>query len=404
MGGASLLTLSSGAEAVETDASVRLIEASMEFDLPDANYISDRPHGNPIYTVDTERDVIAVYPTRSNAANRIRSGGQVVGTQSVVNPPTRVGPTREKYVVTDVLGYRRPTEIVYTDAVPPVVNPRITTAGETAVVDTDQIAVAPDESVELDQPDVELTVYERFRSDSRIRSVGCVAENHYRRGCRVSGMNGTQFTDRVAAAKRTELDRLGSNKLLIALTDATLDADAVLQAAADSEHAASRTFAGWAGDTEPSDASDARETFEWVADRERDHRERVLAAHDAVVGSTYEPADGGALHSYLRERDGVIERAATGLVGRALVSDRTHGQLVSFFVNEQDQPRADLFRELRAETREERDRGLALLDAHCDSADDWERASMVAEYVVQVAYDEYADSLAGLGIDVKSVC
>lgn len=214
-------------------------------------------------------------------------------------------------------------------------------------------------------------------------------------------MDGDQFLASLETAKRTELDRLGSNKLLIALTDATLEPSAVLQAAADSEHAACRTFDGWAEDT---DAADAREVFRWVADRERDHRERVLAAHEAVVGEPYEPADGGALHTYLRQRDGAIERAAAGLVGRATVSDRTHGQLVSFFVNEADESRAELFRELREETGEERDRGLVLLDAHCGSDEDWERARMVAEYVVQVAYDEYADSLAGLGVDVKSVC
>lgn len=214
-------------------------------------------------------------------------------------------------------------------------------------------------------------------------------------------MNGEQFHEQLQTAKRTQLDRLGSNKLLIALTDATLTAEAVLRAAADSEHAAARTFTGWADD-EPE--SDGREAFAWVADREESHRGRVLAAHEAVTGETYEPADGGTLHTYLRERTGVVERAAAGLVGRATVSDRTHSQLVSFFVNEQDQTRADLFRELREETRAERDRGIELLETHCVSDQDWEQARMVAEYVVQIAYDEYADALDGLGVDVKSVC
>lgn len=214
-------------------------------------------------------------------------------------------------------------------------------------------------------------------------------------------MDADTFRSELEEAKRTQLGRLGSNKLLIALTDADLTTSAVLHAAADSEHAANRTFRAWADD-EPTD--DGREAFAWVAEREADHRERVLEALSATTGEAYEPADGGTMHSYLREREGVIERAAAGLVGRALVSDRTHGQLVSFFVNEADTARADTFRDLREETEEELERGLELLDAHCESDEDWERARMVGEYVIQLAYDDYADALAGLGIDVKPVC
>lgn len=213
-------------------------------------------------------------------------------------------------------------------------------------------------------------------------------------------MDAETFRDELATGKRTQLDRLGSNKLLIALTDATLETDAVLRAAADSEHAARRTFETWASDA----TGDARETFAWVADREKSHEQRVLDSLEAATGETYEPADGGTLHTYLRERDHVVERAAAGLVGRPLVSDRTHGQIVSFFLNEADQSRVDLFRELRRETEEELERGLALLDATCETDDDWERARMVAEYVVQIAYDDYADALEGLGIGVKPIC
>ncbi|WP_284013559.1 rubrerythrin family protein [Halobaculum litoreum] len=213
-------------------------------------------------------------------------------------------------------------------------------------------------------------------------------------------MDGETFREAVAGAKATELDRLGSNKLLIALTDATLEPTAVLTAAADSEHAAHTTFAGWADD-ETDDA--ARELFAWLADRERDHRERVLDSLAALDGD-HDPADGGAMHTYLRAREDAVERVAAGTVGRGLVSDRTHLQIVSFFVNEGDERRADLFRDLRAETEAELDRGVALLDDLCADEDDWERARMVAEYVVQIAYDDYADALAGMGIDVKPVC
>ncbi|MFB9824008.1 rubrerythrin family protein [Halobaculum roseum] len=220
-------------------------------------------------------------------------------------------------------------------------------------------------------------------------------------------MDGDRFRETVESAKSTELERLGSNKHLIALTDATLEPEAVLRAAADSEHAAHTTFAGWAADAadDDADADDeaAAELFAWLAERERDHRERVLDSLSAM-GVEHDPVDGGTMHKYLRAREDPIERVAAGTVGRGLVSDRSHLQIVSFFVNEGDEGRADLFRDLRAETEEELERGLTLLADACGTDDDWERARMVAEYVVQIAYDDYADALTGMGIDVKPVC
>jgi len=224
-------------------------------------------------------------------------------------------------------------------------------------------------------------------------------------------MDGEAFRERVESAKATELERLGSNKLLIALTDATLEPEAVLRAAADSEHAAHNTFAAWAADAADDGGHDdagaggdaAAELFEWLAERERDHRERVLDSL-ADLGVDHDPADGGTVHEYLRAREDPVERVAAGTVGRGLVSDRTHLQIVSFFVNEGDETRADLFRDFRTETEEELERGLALLEGACGTDEDWERARMVAEYAVQIAYDDYADALAGMGVDVKPVC
>ncbi|UIO99181.1 rubrerythrin family protein [Halobaculum sp. CBA1158] len=226
-------------------------------------------------------------------------------------------------------------------------------------------------------------------------------------------MDGEAFRERVESAKSTELERLGSNKLLIALTDATLEPEAVLRAVADSEHAAHVTFSQWADDATEAGGENgadgggdaAAELFGWLADRERDHRERVLDSL-SDLGVEHDPADGGTMHEYLRAREDPVERIAAGTVGRGLVSDRSHLQIVSLFVNEGDEARADLFRDLRAETEEELERGLALLEDLCgdEDGDDWERARMVAEYVVQVAYDDYADALTGMGIDVKPVC
>jgi hypothetical protein len=209
-------------------------------------------------------------------------------------------------------------------------------------------------------------------------------------------MDGETFREAVTTAKRTELDRLGSSKLLVALTDADLTAERVLRTAAASEHAARETFRGWAA-TEADDR--ARAAFEAAAEQEDEHYDRVRAELD-----DYEPPGPSAMHAYLREREATVERVAAGLVGRSLVSVRIHGQVIGFFVNEADERRADLFRDLKADTEATVATGLDLIEHVVDGEDDAETAQAVAEYVIQVAYDEYADSLTALGIDPKPVC
>ncbi|WP_435179825.1 rubrerythrin family protein [Halorussus sp. AFM4] len=210
-------------------------------------------------------------------------------------------------------------------------------------------------------------------------------------------MDADAFPDEVEAAKATELDRLGSQQALVALTDADLDAEAVLRAAAQSEHIARETFRQWA-DSEAD--SDAAEAFAALADREADHYERVVAELDGE----FAPDDAAnPLHEHLRGLDGTVERAA-GLVGRSLATDRTQLQVVNFFVNEADERRADLFRELREDTREGVSTGTDLLAAHCEGDADWERARETAAEVVQIAYDDYAETLEGMGLDPKPIC
>ncbi|WP_049894282.1 transcription antitermination protein [Salinarchaeum sp. Harcht-Bsk1] len=209
-------------------------------------------------------------------------------------------------------------------------------------------------------------------------------------------MDGEAFRERVTDEKATELDRLGSEKLLIALTDADLSEEGVLEAAAASEHSARNTFEQWA-DSE--DDERAREVFADVAEQEAEHYERV-AEH---LPEDFEPADGGPLHAHLRQQDDAIARAA-GLVGRGLVSDRTHLQVISFFVNEGDRRRANLFRDLREDTDGSLQSGLDLLESLCETDEDWETAAGVTEYTIQVAYDDYADALDGMGMDPKPIC
>ncbi|WP_226022802.1 rubrerythrin family protein [Halomicrobium salinisoli] len=207
-------------------------------------------------------------------------------------------------------------------------------------------------------------------------------------------MDPAQFRDRVADAKRTELDRIGSGKLLIALTEADLTDDAVLAAAADRYHAAGELLAAWADDEADADAAS---TFADLAERAADGYERVAAARDG-----HDPGPPGPVYEHLRDLSGTVDRAA-GLVGHGLLADRVTLQFVSYFVNEADEARADLFRERRTDAADAADAAAGLVADRCapSAVDD---AADVASAVVDVAYREYADSLRDLGMDPKPIC
>ena len=209
-------------------------------------------------------------------------------------------------------------------------------------------------------------------------------------------MRPDDFADAVADEKATELDRLGSQQLLISLTDAELKPRTVLAAAAGSEHTAAETFDGWAAGA---DGERARETFERLAEQERRHYDRVVAELDE-----FEPGDAiDPMHDFLRGLDDDVERGGA-LVGRSLVGERTLLQVVSFFINEADERRADVFRDLRADTRENVEDGVAILADRCEDEGDWNRAFDAATETVQIAYDDYADTLTGMGLDPKPIC
>lgn len=210
-------------------------------------------------------------------------------------------------------------------------------------------------------------------------------------------MDGPALRDAVESAKTSELDRLGSSKYLVALTHATLDEDAILEAVAVSEELARDTFEAFV-DAETDDR--ACEAFETVATQEATHYDRVCER----LGRRPTADHPGGVHGYLRERDDAIARVAGGLVGRPLVSDRAHAQVVGFYVNEADRSGAELFRDLRSDTASELETGLDVLEDLCETDADWERALSTAEYVVDLAYDEYADSLTELGVNPKSTC
>ncbi|WP_458186046.1 rubrerythrin family protein [Haladaptatus sp. NG-WS-4] len=202
-------------------------------------------------------------------------------------------------------------------------------------------------------------------------------------------MDADDFADSVRDARATELDRLGSQQLLVALTGADLESEVVLTAAAKSEHTAAETFSAWAT---------SNDAFGRFAEQERDHLRRVREKLDE-----FEAADPDPMHAFLRELDDDVSRAG-GLVGRSLVGDRTLLQVVNFFVNQSDERLANLFRDLRADTNENVADSVSLLAEWCESEADWERAHDVAEETIQVAYDDYADTLTGMGLDPKPIC
>jgi hypothetical protein len=220
-------------------------------------------------------------------------------------------------------------------------------------------------------------------------------------------MDGAELRTRIEADESASLTRLGSTAFLRAIAGGEPTASALVDAAAESEHAAHETFSAWAADE---DDPEARAAFAADAGQGADHRGRVAAELD---GWTPTPDAPGPMHAYLRGRETTIERIAGGMVGRPLVTLRTHERLVSFFERENESDcarggggdnrasrRAALFSDLRAETAAVLDDGLDLLEERCATGDEWETARLVAAYAIRLAADDAADALRALGDDV----
>jgi hypothetical protein len=194
----------------------------------------------------------------------------------------------------------------------------------------------------------------------------------------------------VEAEHAADLDLLGSRELLVALSGGEPRSAALLAAAADSEYAARETFREWANATaDPS----LRETFDAVAEQEDNHLRRVRAAMAAAAD--HDPERSGPMHAYLRGREDPIQQVAGGMVGRTLVSLRTHARLIDFFEAAENRDHAALFEDLREETAACLDDGLATLDDHADD-DDWAAAEAIAGYTIRLAADDLRDALRGL--------
>lgn len=208
-------------------------------------------------------------------------------------------------------------------------------------------------------------------------------------------MDGQALVDTLRESRATELTRLGAEKALVAATDARLETPKVLTAAAIAELRACETFRAWADDNGPVAAA-----FDEIATMERAHYEAIIEQR----GAAPDTPDTDDLHTYLRRLDDDIERIGAGLVGRSLATERTLLQFVNFFVNEGNPATADLFRGLREDTQALVDRGADLLDEHCETSAEYERALQAAERAVDLAYEAYETSLTSMGVDPKPVC
>jgi len=193
--------------------------------------------------------------------------------------------------------------------------------------------------------------------------------------------------DAVRDRTETERNRLGSDKALIAATDATLETDAVLAAAAARESGFATILDQWATEAD----SDVATQFGAAATAAAERADRI----DVAAGD----ADG--FISYLETVDGTAQRVGAGLVAAPLVADRFYLQVVSFFINEADEGRADTFREIRQEASALDDGETAL--EHL-SESERETAAAAATDAIEAAYDDYAETLEAMGLDPKPIC
>ncbi|MGQ3412665.1 rubrerythrin family protein [Natrinema sp. LN54] len=204
------------------------------------------------------------------------------------------------------------------------------------------------------------------------------------------------FVETVSEDNQTALSRLGSSKSLYADTGGEIDTEPVLEATADAEYAAWQTFLAWADDEA---VDEAREAFEATADEEQDHYETV----DGKLDDEYEPTDTPQLHEFLREQEDTVSRVGA-LVGRILASQRSKEQVVGYFVGDADPQTASLFRGFGEDLDDQLERATALLETVCEGDEDWERAREAATGAIQAAYDEYVETLEGMGANPKPVC
>ncbi|WP_411967602.1 transcription antitermination protein [Haloferax sp. YSSS75] len=198
----------------------------------------------------------------------------------------------------------------------------------------------------------------------------------------------SDILDSLRDAHETPLSRLGSSKALYAVTGGEMSGDAVRAAAAAEADVATDLFDQWAAD-DPND--EAAALFSDLADTARAHADTVDADPAANAPNVY-----GVLDDF----DTTDERLG-GALARALVSLKTVEQMVGFFIGDADPKTANSFRTLKSDLQDQLD---TLADAIDELADDDAVVREAADAVVEAAYDEYVETLEGMGIKPKNVC
>lgn len=207
-------------------------------------------------------------------------------------------------------------------------------------------------------------------------------------------MNAEEFVETVRDENETALSRLGSSKSLYADTEGEMDPETVLAAAATAEHHAAETYAAWA----ESEDGDVAESFAETASEERNHYQTVAGELDG-----HDPGETPAIQSYLRGLEDTVERLG-GFVGRTLAAAQSKTQVTGFFVGNADPRTAELFRSMDDDLDAQLARAGELLEAECESDDDWDRALSAACEAIEAAYGEYTERLESMGVNPKPVC
>ena len=208
-------------------------------------------------------------------------------------------------------------------------------------------------------------------------------------------MDGDTFLSDLRDDHETALSRLGSSKSLYALTGGEMAATAVRAAAAAEADAAATGFEAWSADEA---SGDAAALFGAVAEDARDHRK-------AIAPDGFDADDAREFPEYgvLADLQSTPVRAG-GLLARCLLGDTRAGQMVGFFVGNADPTAADDFRSVRNDVSERLDDAADLLDAVCETDEEWDEAREAADAVVEAAYDDYVETLEGMGVKPKNVC
>ena len=197
-------------------------------------------------------------------------------------------------------------------------------------------------------------------------------------------MDSDTFDAELREAHETPLSRLGSSKSMYAITGGEMSSDGVRAAVAAEAERAATVFDGWR------DGSHGA-LFGDLADREADRvsdepGERAFPELDRLAAAETAPARLGGTHA------------------RFLLADTRLGQVVGFFVGDADPQSAREFRGVRDEVGTDADRVADALAEACETDADWDAAREAADAVIEAAYDDYVETLEGMGVEPKNVC